>query len=189
MSKSERSVGVPASHPPRRRLSRYFALVALASLLATVIVVAVTAESGTHATPAGARHAAVRNVPPYWTVHAGDTYALIAQKTGLSVDQLEAFNPNADPNTLQPGQRLKLWKHPPPPRASPRVVGPQFWTVRPGQSFGSIAARTGINIVRLEQLNPRLKPSALQPGARVRLRPSTIGDVLAALRGVMPSAP
>ena len=47
---------------------------------------------------------------------------------------------------------------------------PMFWTVRAGQSFGSIAAKTRINITKLEQLNPRLKPSALQPGDRVRLR-------------------
>jgi hypothetical protein len=45
-----------------------------------------------------------------------------------------------------------------------------FWLVRPGQSFGSIAASTGINIVALEQLNPNLKPAALQAGERVRLR-------------------
>jgi hypothetical protein len=45
-----------------------------------------------------------------------------------------------------------------------------FWVVRPGESFGSIAASTGINIVALEQLNPTLKPASLQPGDRVRLR-------------------
>ena len=42
--------------------------------------------------------------------------------------------------------------------------------VRSGQSFGSIAASTGINIVTLEQLNPKLKPATLQPGDEVRLR-------------------
>jgi hypothetical protein len=45
-----------------------------------------------------------------------------------------------------------------------------FWTVRPGQSFGSIAAKTKLNIITLEQLNPGLKPNSLQPGDRVRLR-------------------
>jgi LysM repeat protein len=43
--------------------------------------------------------------------------------------------------------------------------------VRPGESFGSIAAKTGINLAKLEQLNPRLKPTTLRPGDRVRLRP------------------
>jgi hypothetical protein len=45
-----------------------------------------------------------------------------------------------------------------------------FWTLRPGQSFGSIAAATGINITKLEQLNPKLNPATLQPGDLVRLR-------------------
>ena len=82
--------------------------------------------------------------------------------------ELEAFNPNVDPVGISPGQRLKLRLHVPAPRAKP--LGPMFWTVRAGQSFGSIAAKTRINITKLEQLNPRLKPSALQPGDRVRLR-------------------
>jgi hypothetical protein len=46
----------------------------------------------------------------------------------------------------------------------------QFWTVRPGESFGSIAHATGISIVTLEQLNPKLKPASVQTGNRVRLR-------------------
>jgi LysM repeat protein len=43
--------------------------------------------------------------------------------------------------------------------------------VRSGQSFGSIAAHTGVNPTKLEALNPRLKPTTLQPGDRIRLRP------------------
>ena len=42
--------------------------------------------------------------------------------------------------------------------------------MRTGQSFGSIAARTGRSIEWLRRLNPKLKPSELQPGDRVRLR-------------------
>jgi LysM repeat protein len=104
-------------------------------------------------------------------VRPGDSFAEIAARTGLSVDQLQAFNPTVDPLALTPGERLNLWQHPPKPhRPKPRPPGPMFWTVRPGQSYGSIAAATGINIVSLEQLNPKLKPAAVQPGDRVRLR-------------------
>jgi LysM repeat protein len=112
--------------------------------------------------------AALRHVPPYWFVRPGDTYTEISAKTGLTVAELQAFNPDVDPLSLIPGARLNLWRYPPRPR--PKPPGPMFWTVRPGQSFGSIAARTGINIITLEQLNPRLKPASLQPGDRVRLR-------------------
>jgi LysM repeat protein len=117
---------------------------------------------------AARHHAAHRHVHPYWFVRAGDTYAEISAKTGLTIGELEAFNPDADPQNLIPGTRLNLWRHPPKPR--PKPPGPMFWTVRTGQSFGSIAAKTHINIIKLEQLNPRVKPASLQPGDRIRLR-------------------
>ena len=117
-----------------------------------------------------ARHAPARRLPPYWTVRPGDSLGLIAAKTGLSIDQLQVYNPSVNPNALTPGQRLNLWRYPPqPPKPKTKPPGPMFWTVRLGQSFGSIAAATGINIVTLEQLNPRLKPVSVQPGDRVRL--------------------
>jgi LysM repeat protein len=116
------------------------------------------------------RPAAQHRIPPYWTVRPGDSFAEIATKTGLTVDQLQAYNPTVNPLALTPGVRLNLWQHPPKPhRPTPKPPGPMFWTVRPGQSFGSIAAATKISIVTLEQLNPNLKPASVQPGDRVRL--------------------
>jgi LysM repeat protein len=118
--------------------------------------------------PAARPEARLRHVPPYWLVRPGDTYAEISRKTGLTVAELQAFNPNINPDGLLPGERLNLWRHAPKPRRKP--PGPRFWTVAAGQSFGSISAKTKINITRLEQLNPRLKPNSLQPEDRVRLR-------------------
>ena len=118
--------------------------------------------------PAARPDATPRHVPPYWFVRPGDTYAEISRKTGLTVAELQAFNPDVNPDGLIPGERLNLWRHPPKPRHKPS--GPMFWTVGAGQSFGSIAAKTRINVNTLEQLNPRLKPNSLQPGDRIRLR-------------------
>ena len=101
-------------------------------------------------------------------MHTGETLTIIAHKTGLSINQLEARNPNVDPQSLIPGERLLLWRHP--PRPKPKPPGPRFWTVKPGESFGSIAAATHVDITKLEQLNPNLKPSTLQPGDRIKLR-------------------
>jgi hypothetical protein len=84
---------------------------------------------------------------------------------------LQAYNPTVNPLALAPGERLNLWRAPPKrPAPKPKPPGPMFWMVRSGQSFGSIAASTGIDIVTLEQLNPKLKPAPLQPGDEVRLR-------------------
>jgi LysM repeat protein len=103
-------------------------------------------------------------------VRPGDTFTLIAKKSGLSITQLEAFNPTVEPSSIAPGQRLLLRLHPPARHAARKPLGPRFWTVKPGESFGSIAAKTQISIVTLERLNRQLKPAALQPGDRVRLR-------------------
>jgi LysM repeat protein len=138
--------------------------------VAAIVLVVKHAPSivGTHSGSTKTHHGKVRKIPPYWTVHPGDTLTTIAHKTGLTIAQLEARNPRTDPQALYVGERLLLWRHPPKPR--PKPLGPRFWTVKPGESFGSIAASTGINITKLEALNPHLKPSTLQPGDRVRLR-------------------
>jgi LysM repeat protein len=142
-------------------------LLAVAAAVALIISSGPARHSATHGTLAGVQH----RTPPYYTVKPGDTFAQISVRTGLSVEQLQSYNPSINPLGLTPGERLNLWRYPPkPPKPKPKLPGPMFWTVQSGQSFGSIAASTGINITTLEQLNPNLKPSTLQPGDRVRLR-------------------
>lgn len=154
----------------RGRVTRWLAPLAMLSLIGAVVglVVVVPRTPSAHRTAAKAAHSALLHVPPYWVVRPGDTYAQIAAKTGLTLSQLEAYNPSADPLSLTVGQRLNLWRDPPRPR--PKPLGPRFWTVRPGESFGSIAAKTRISITTLEQLNPQVTPATLQPGDRVQLR-------------------
>ncbi len=166
-------VQLVAATRPRGRRTRYLAPVALVVVAIACVVVAVSprGSSGPHSRGSVASQAPGPSVPPYWTVRPGDTYTLISLKTGLTVAQLEAFNPNADQMSLIPGERLNLWAHPPAPR--PKPLGPLFWTVRSGQSFGSIAAQTSISIATLEALNPRLQATNLQPGDQVRLRPGS----------------
>jgi LysM repeat protein len=43
-----------------------------------------------------------------YVVKAGDTPSGIAEKTGVSLEQLETANPDLDPQLLAPGQRIKL---------------------------------------------------------------------------------
>ena len=156
-------------HDEHRNLV-YLIFGGLAVLFLAIVVVAVTSLGGTDkaSSAAAARQAQLRKLPVYWTVHRGDSYGLIAEKTGLTVDELETFNPYTDPSALVPGQRLKLRLKVPPPK--PKPLGPKYITLRTGDSFGSVAAKTGKNIDRLQKLNPKLKPKALQPGDRIRLR-------------------
>jgi LysM repeat protein len=164
----------PPARRPGRVFARLFAPLLLLGVAAAIFLIVSSPPGFLRNTGAGTqtpRPAAHRRLPPYWTVRPGDSFAVIAARTGLSMDQLQAFNPTVDPLALTPGERLNLWQHPPRPH-EPRQKppGPMFWTVQPGQSYGSIAHATGISIVTLEGLNPKLKPASVQPGDRVRLR-------------------
>jgi LysM repeat protein len=43
-----------------------------------------------------------------WILRDGDTLTSISQQTGIDVDELEDLNPDIDPQTLAPGQRIVL---------------------------------------------------------------------------------
>jgi len=144
----------------------YLVPIGAVGLFVAISVMVAASLAGSDSSSAAAERASAK-LAPYRIVKAGQTYGQIAAKTGLSIDQLEAFNPHTDPGTIAVGQRIKLRLHVPPP---PKPLGPRYWTVRSGQSFGSIAARTGHDIGSLRRLNARLKATALQPGSRVRLR-------------------
>lgn len=156
----------------RSGIVAYLAFGGLVVLLLSIVVVVITSlgagPAGNQAQATDERAEMLSKLPPYWTVRRGDTYVRIARETGLTVDELQTFNPRTDPSTIQPGQKLKLRKNVPKPK--PKPLGPKWVTVRTGDSFGSIAAKTGKNILRLQRLNPKLKPTELQPGDRVRLR-------------------
>ena len=46
--------------------------------------------------------------PRRYRVKAGDTPVSIAEKTGVSLDTIMQLNPDLDPQTLAPGERIKL---------------------------------------------------------------------------------
>jgi LysM repeat protein len=46
----------------------------------------------------------------------------------------------------------------------------RFYVVKSGDSLSAIAAKTGVSMSTIEQLNPHLNPNALQPSQRLRLR-------------------
>jgi|SRR5579884_1378066 len=51
-----------------------------------------------------------------------------------------------------------------------RHATPRFYVVRSGDTLSGISVKTGVSVARLESLNPRVNPSALQTGQRLRLR-------------------
>jgi LysM repeat protein len=46
----------------------------------------------------------------------------------------------------------------------------RYYTVQKGDTFGSIAARLRTTVARLEALNPKVNPTALQVGQKIRTK-------------------
>jgi LysM domain-containing protein len=107
---------------PRRSPARLIAPVALvASLAAVALVVSNSTEGddnggdGGNATrtaeprqPQQERRQRRRPQRTFYRVRLNDTLGLIAEQTGVPVEQLEALNPELDPQNLIVGQRIRL---------------------------------------------------------------------------------
>ncbi len=95
-----------------RRGWQHYAAPAAFLLAATVAVVLIRAgfESGSGGTPApaGAATTTGTSTPRFWVVRAGDTYAVIAKTTGISVVRIERLNPGVSSTSLFIGQRVRI---------------------------------------------------------------------------------
>ena len=108
---------------PSRTPARYLAPAALVAAAVAVYLVGFSGRSdtgsGSDATtstkqpgkrtattkrPVSTTPAAART----YTVQAGDVLSSIAQKTGVTVEQLQQLNPTVDAQSLSVGQKLKL---------------------------------------------------------------------------------
>jgi LysM repeat protein len=106
-----------------RSPARFLAPLALVAVAVALLMIVTSSqnESGDNPSPSNAggnRPAASptgddgkkreRKGPRRYTVKAGDTPTSIADKTGVPLDEILRLNPDLDPQTLAPGQRIKL---------------------------------------------------------------------------------
>ena len=56
----------------------------------------------------GAETPTSESTPKRYTVEAGDTLDGIAAENGVDVDEIEALNPDLDPQALETGEKIKL---------------------------------------------------------------------------------
>jgi LysM repeat protein len=110
-------------HMKRRRswFARFLALVALIAAVIAVIVIASNTNlhndsnkgkgNTTSQTKAQKKQPKKpRTKAKTYEVQSGDTLTSIAQKTGIKVAEIQALNPEVDPQTLIAGEVLKLQK-------------------------------------------------------------------------------
>jgi len=113
-----------------------------------------------------------------YTVRPGDSMYAISQRVGVTLQALEAANPQVKPPAFQlnVGDVLKIpgGKGPGtgsgtgPPPGGPTTSGGTY-TVQPGDSMYAISQRLGMSLQALEALNPQVRPPAFE---------INVGDVL-----------
>ena len=105
-----------------RNPARFLAPLALVAVVIALFVVIGSSQNDTKGTSTGSRSQSSgqssgtkgtkakkqRKSPRRYTVKTGDTPSSIAEKTGVPLEQILSLNPNIDPQTLAPGQRIKL---------------------------------------------------------------------------------
>jgi LysM repeat protein len=94
------------------RLVASLAIVAAALVLVVVVAAAMSGDdSGPHhrnGRPQAQKETKHRTKAKTYTVESGDTLTTIADKTGVPIAELQALNPEVDPQILTVGETLKL---------------------------------------------------------------------------------
>ena len=110
------------------------------------------------------------------TVQPGDTLSDIADRQGISLNQLMQANGITNPDMVVAGQKLVL----PGSRrataaAAPRELPTAPYTVKSGETISEIADRFGTSTERLIQLNGISNPNLVVAGTRLAIpgRPSS----------------
>ncbi len=99
-----------------RSPARFLAPLALVAVVVALYMVLKSPEDGTKTERTGGSQAtATATATPkpkrkrkVYVVKPGDTPSGIADKTGVSLEELEKANPKLDPQLLAPGQRIRL---------------------------------------------------------------------------------
>lgn len=125
------------------------------------------APSSKHATElAGlpSTHRARRGITHY-TVRRGDSLWTIARKHRMSVAQLTKLNRVSRKGVIRPGQRLRV--HGKGAAQTQRTV---TYTVRAGDSLGSIAQRYKVTAQSIASSNGIARPDLIRPGQRLKIK-------------------
>lgn len=101
----------------------------------------------------------------HYTVRRGDSLWTIARAHSMSVSQLSRLNRVSRKGVIRPGQRLRV--HGKGMAQSERTV---TYTVRAGDSLGSIAQRYKVSAGSIASANGIASPDLIRPGQRLKIK-------------------
>lgn len=106
-----------------------------------------------------------------YTVKSGDTLSEIANRSGVSMDNLVALNGIKNKNVINVGQVLKL-KAPIAPKPQPKPVV-NTYTVKSGDVLSEIATKYGTTVKELQDLNGIKNANLIQIGQVIKFPAKT----------------
>jgi len=118
-----------------------------------------TSSAGGSTTAPGAPGA-----PAIHVVQAGEVLSVIAEKYGVSVDELVAVNRIIDPNLVSPGTKLEI---PGLTAAELEAANQIIHIVAAGESLGSIATQYGVTADAIIEANRIANPNLIRVGDRL----------------------
>jgi LysM repeat protein len=139
---------------------------------------AAPAEAAPGSEPVAIAEAAAAPEPPAprrYTIAPGDTLGSIGRRLGVTPEELAAANGISDPRRLRPGQSLELPAGAGSAAARTAAAAPpapapeRIYTVRPGDTLYSIAARHGLSVADIAERNSLKSLHRLSIGQRLRL--------------------
>nr|WP_284732738.1 M23 family metallopeptidase [Larsenimonas rhizosphaerae] len=112
------------------------------------------------------------------TIQRGDTMHRLANRYGIPVLRLQRFNPGINARDMKVGQRLMM------PSRQERAPGSGTYRyqIRPGDTFGRIAAHFNTSAAAISQSNRQVNPRTLQVGRLISVPVSASTRVAAAPR-------
>ena len=108
-----------------------------------------------------------------YTVQSGDTLSGIAAKYGMTVNELAQLNGISDPNRIQVGQVLKVYGESNGGSSSRPTT---TYVVQSGDTLSGIAAKYGMTVNELAQLNGISDPNRIQVGQVLKVYGSNNGN-------------
>jgi LysM repeat protein len=145
------------------RFQQYGRSRSLQVLTASVAATATVAVVGSTASVAFAAPVVAAGATSY-TVQAGDTLGSIATSYGTTVAALAAANALANPNLIYPGQVLSLGAVASTAAGTPTSTASGSYTVRSGDTLGSIATSHGTTVAALAAANGLANPNLIYVG-------------------------
>ncbi len=115
-------------------------------------------------TSAGSGTSASPDAPAIHIVQAGEVLSVIAEKYGVTLDELVAANRIANPNLVSPGTELVI---PGLTAAELEAANQIIHIVQAGESLGSIAAQYGVSADAIIEANRITNPNLIGVGDRL----------------------